>query len=662
MKKIMIILLFGILLAGGVIAERYEDNFFKQGEIDINGNSIETNTPINDVNVLGFVCSSNDCSTISTTLWGGKTLQSTDDFIQLVYPTKLLSDFGYGVYMFKDGYIPYEVNAGWWGTNPEDPTGPYDNYLAKKEIGVSEITNLKVGLDGDVASVSFSVESAIEHGGPLDYVPSKLEGHYSVEVEVKLKVEKDGVSYYGDVKNVVVAFSGIEDVDFSFDVEVGEYDLVVSTFVVDDKCIDSLEKTKSAKLSVPEVIDDDQDDDGIIDDEDNCVFVWNPGQGDEDDDGVGDACDDVNDLDLDDDGVLNDDDNCVLISNADQEDTDGDGVGDVCDSQDDTDTDEDGVIDLEDNCVLIPNPFQEDGDGDGIGDVCDDGPVVCDLALGDLSGSGLVTALDYAILRAYLLGGSLDDCQLIAADVNCDGVIDDTDLHLIRYAVLHPDFSLYCGVSDTDEDGILDEGDNCPLIANPGQEDSDGDGIGDVCDEPIEEPDTTAPEIVVVSPVVGEEYEEGVLISFTATDAGGVVRMWYVVGGESFEYTFPVEIEMDEGDYVIVLYAEDGEGNVASKSISFSIFVDDDDDDEKNDDDRSNLDNIYLEFRELFSEAKPIVLTSGGNSGIEIIELGGNLGSSTGTGGYEFDVVFWVGLLVVLIVLLLIIIVVVLVL
>ncbi|MFH1723799.1 MAG: thrombospondin type 3 repeat-containing protein [Elusimicrobiota bacterium] len=36
--------------------------------------------------------------------------------------------------------------------------------------------------------------------------------------------------------------------------------------------------------------------------------------------------------------------------------------------------------------------------------------------------------------------------------------------------------------SDTDGDGIDDESDNCPLIANPGQEDNDGDAQGDVCD------------------------------------------------------------------------------------------------------------------------------------------------------------------------------------
>lgn len=41
---------------------------------------------------------------------------------------------------------------------------------------------------------------------------------------------------------------------------------------------------------------------------------------------------------------------------------------------------------------------------------------------------------------------------------------------------------------DTDMDGIPDANDNCPLAANPDQKDTDGDGIGDVCDivEPVD--------------------------------------------------------------------------------------------------------------------------------------------------------------------------------
>ena len=38
-------------------------------------------------------------------------------------------------------------------------------------------------------------------------------------------------------------------------------------------------------------------------------------------------------------------------------------------------------------------------------------------------------------------------------------------------------------IVDPDNDGIDSSIDNCPMTANPDQADSDGDGVGDVCDQ-----------------------------------------------------------------------------------------------------------------------------------------------------------------------------------
>ena len=105
------------------------------------------------------------------------------------------------------------------------------------------------------------------------------------------------------------------------------------------------------------------------------------------------------------------------------------------------DQDKDWVADPDDNCPSHFNPDQANADGDTFGNVCDNCWNAANNSQADTNGS----------------------CP--AAPYFTDPLCGDA-----------------CEPSDSDNDGIPDVSDNCPLSANPDQRDTDGDGVGDVCD------------------------------------------------------------------------------------------------------------------------------------------------------------------------------------
>lgn len=229
----------------------------------------------------------------------------------------------------------------------------------------------------------------------------------------------------------------------------------------------------------------DTDGDGIGNNSDNCPAASNSDQADTDSDGIGDACDEATtpNTDADGDGVNDGGDNCPSIANADQLNTDNDTQGNVCDSDDDgdgvsdtqettqgsnpllSDTDGDGDLDGADNCVLVSNADQLNSDSDSQGNACDtdddnDGTP-------DTTDEFPLDPEEAADTDNDNVGDNGDNCPLTA---NADQLNTDGDEN-----------GNVCDLDD-DNDGVADATDNCSLLANADQLNTDGDAQGNVCD------------------------------------------------------------------------------------------------------------------------------------------------------------------------------------
>lgn len=139
--------------------------------------------------------------------------------------------------------------------------------------------------------------------------------------------------------------------NFSFSTP-GSYQLCVDAF---NDCVPVTANPTPLCKTINVINQDDIDGDGILDEIDNCLNIFNPDQLDTDNDLIGDLCD-----------------NCLTIPNKNQSDCNNNGIGDICEPFIDTDCD--GIYDTEDNCPGISNSFQIDQNNNNIGDACEEFP------------------------------------------------------------------------------------------------------------------------------------------------------------------------------------------------------------------------------------------------------------------------------------------------
>lgn len=276
----------------------------------------------------------------------------------------------------------------------------------------------------------------------------------------------------------------------------------------------------------------DADEDGILDNVDNCPSIGNPLQEDYDNDGRGDLCDG----DADDDGTPDEVDcnwlntqerhavgaacdsstlcynygvyqatstitnvtnigNIIRIQSCDCTinppilfDLDDD---EICDSED-LDIDDDKINNDVDNCDYVMNSKQKDTDGDGIGDSCDDdadGDGVPNLT----DCSGLNNAIFYEVGQPCNEAACVPDAVWVAEVLNNvdGGVGSQVDEQYISGGGILGGNGCVCGSlnpigPDTDGDEVCDALDNCMTVPNADQSDIDHDGIGDMCDPDID--------------------------------------------------------------------------------------------------------------------------------------------------------------------------------
>ena len=271
MRKLSLLLIFAVLLMTTFVSAIVTENNKVFYAIINEDNSIQyTTTPITGVQFAGFLCGDSACTSQMGLLWPSQIISTgSDNQVNLVYPTTLASQYGYGVYLFKAGYIPeyFHTTLSGSGTAPG-----YSDYLYKKQGCFAEINSVSVGNSvnaGENVVVSVNVQSPFVYNMNR-YIPIDIKSYFDTTVRIYFKiVDSTGVSVYTDYKDVNILFASSKTVSFTWPTELGDagnYNIKISTNVPDAQCLSSNPDYDGSKSVI--VVGGDIDGDGVDDDKD----------------------------------------------------------------------------------------------------------------------------------------------------------------------------------------------------------------------------------------------------------------------------------------------------------------------------------------------------------------------------------------------------------
>ncbi len=273
------ILFFAILLLflGSVSATRYIRFSAYESVLAPHG-VIESTDPMRDFFAIGYVCSNDECNPPKKQLWNGDHQTSTDgeNRIVLPFPGDLKGTETYGAVFYKPGYFTWEQSGMIYvnGRGTDTAQNPKDNpnkvYFAKAAMCKSQVDTFSVINSAKpyvpliinvTSNLSVNAKSALNHNGPITYVPSELrDDYYSIETEIVLEIfDESGNIVKSETRLLNIELSDLARSSFTWiPTEPGNYSARVTSFVTDEKCLASEEMYAENHLRVYEEEPDEQ--------------------------------------------------------------------------------------------------------------------------------------------------------------------------------------------------------------------------------------------------------------------------------------------------------------------------------------------------------------------------------------------------------------------